>query len=937
MKGFPVSSIPFLSLALLTLPAHADWVHEKSDLEPDPAVTFGQLENGLRYAILPNSEPPNRISLRLFIDAGSMMETESQQGLAHFLEHMAFNGTRNYPPGEMIEYFQRLGMAFGSHTNAHTSFRETVYKLELPDTKPDMIDEGLQLMRDYADGMLLRPEEIDRERGVILAEKRDRDSPSWRSFVDWISFSFPEHRVSQRLPIGTEEVISGAPRQEFVDFYQRWYVPDRMVLIATGAVDAESLRPMIEAKFAGFDAPESPSPDPDYGKIPSRGLVAHHYHDDEAPDTTVSIETKRPFSFGSDSAARRERELITRLATDMVTRRLSILAKKEGSPIIEGSLHYRDLFDLALVDYASIDATCQADDWKEALALIERELRRALEHGFSEAELQEAKANFEAKIEAEARSAATRRSRALADQIASRIGSGRVFTHPETDLDRVRPALATLTPDACHAALRDIWGDGQEIAVYASGKVEVPGGGEEVLSVYRKSRETPVEAPEQLETAAFAYASRPEQPAYSQSHVQDLEIRQIQFANGVRANIKRTDFEDNTVYVTARIGLGKLIEPREQPGLSILASAAFEAGGLEAHTADELKRILAGRTVNTSFLVEDDAFVLSGRTQPDDLLLQLELLRAYITAPGYRSEGERQFDRGLDQIYSQLRHTPQGILSSKVERFLHSGDSRFGYPEQDSLLAFTLEDVRSWLDPVLDEGYLEVSIVGDVDPEAAGSALARTFGTLPSRAHQKPSALALRDVNFPEDRDERVFAFESEIAKSMALVYWPTDDMKDIRKTRRLGMLASVFRDRLRKKVREELGDAYSPYARNVASEALEDFGYFMALVEADPAQARKLVEVIRDIGAGLASEGVTEDELLRAKKPILTMIEEYRRTNGYWMNSVLSRSQEEPERLDWARSFVSDYESITVAELNELAKVHLAPEEALEVLILPK
>ncbi|MCH1409806.1 MAG: insulinase family protein, partial [Verrucomicrobiales bacterium] len=172
--------------------------HEDSDIKTDSAVNWGLLENGLRYAILPNPEPPNRVSMRLFVDAGSLMEADNQQGLAHFLEHMAFNGTKNFPAGEMVEYFQRLGMGFGNHTNAHTSFNETVYKLELPNSEQAMSDEAMKLLRDYADGMLFDPNEIDDERGIILSEKRTRDSVSWRTFVEQLRYALPENLVSRR-------------------------------------------------------------------------------------------------------------------------------------------------------------------------------------------------------------------------------------------------------------------------------------------------------------------------------------------------------------------------------------------------------------------------------------------------------------------------------------------------------------------------------------------------------------------------------------------------------------------------------------------------------------------------------------------------------------------------------------------------------------------
>ena len=196
-------AIPALSQVKKSAPNPIPLPQENSDIAADKNVTWGVLENGMRYAILPNVEPPNRVSLRLFVDAGSLMEEDNQQGLAHFLEHMAFNGTTNFPPGEMVEYFQRLGMGFGNHTNAHTSFNETVYKLELPNVEDPILDEAFKLLRDYSDGMQMLTEEIEAERGIIMSEKRTRDSVGWRTFVEQIGFALPEHKVGSRLPIGT--------------------------------------------------------------------------------------------------------------------------------------------------------------------------------------------------------------------------------------------------------------------------------------------------------------------------------------------------------------------------------------------------------------------------------------------------------------------------------------------------------------------------------------------------------------------------------------------------------------------------------------------------------------------------------------------------------------------------------------------------------------
>ena len=202
------------------------FAHEHSDIQPDPAIRFGKLPNGLRYAIAANAEPKGRASLRLLVEAGSLHETEEQRGLAHFLEHMAFNGSVHYPPGTLIEFFQRMGMNFGGDTNASTSFDRTLYLIELADTKDATLAEGFRVFSDYAGGLLLQPAELDRERGIILSEKRARDSVSFRTFVAQFEQLLESTLFPKRMPIGLTEVIEKSPREQFVDFYDAWYRPE---------------------------------------------------------------------------------------------------------------------------------------------------------------------------------------------------------------------------------------------------------------------------------------------------------------------------------------------------------------------------------------------------------------------------------------------------------------------------------------------------------------------------------------------------------------------------------------------------------------------------------------------------------------------------------------------------------------------------------------
>ena len=910
---------------------------ERSDIAPDPAVVWGVLDCGMRYAILPNPEPPGRLSLRLHVDAGSLMEKENQRGLAHFLEHMAFNGTKNFPAGDMVKYFQRLGMGFGNHTNAHTSFKETVYKLELPNTEEKTLDESFKLLRDYADGMKLPAEEIESERGIIMSEKRSRDSVGWRTFVEQFRFGFPDHMLGSRMPIGTEEVIQNASRERFVEFYRDWYTPNRMVLIAVGDFETAAIKAQIEEHFGDLPARKK-TPDPDWGTISNRGLASHYHYEEEAGEASVSIDFFAPPSSQADNQDRRAREMRLSIATKIANRRLERIAKDETSPISNGTMHAGDLYDLGVTVSGSINADCKPENWEKALELIEQELRRILEHGFTQAELAEAKANTLNNYENAAEQAATRKSRDLANEISNRIGRRKVFAHPAASLKWARVELEKITAEQCQEAIREIWNNRTETLLFLSGNAKVENAGALLTSLYKKSQTVAVTPPAEKEASRFAYADLPAPGKIAErKFIEDLEITQLRFENNVRVNLKATDFEEETIHLVARIGAGTITQPKDKPGLGTFLSATFSAGGLEAHSEDDLKRIFAGKSVSSRMGVGDDAFQLSGKTNAEDLEDQLLLMRAYLTNPGFRKEAVTEFRRGLDYLYQQLERTARGVSESAATTFLHGGDPRFGFPERKVMESRSLDEAKAWITPALNDGYLELTLVGDFDRESAIEIVGRTFGSLPPRQAKKPPYTEERKVAFPAGQTKE-FLFDSDIPKALTLVYWPTIDIFEIKKTRRIGMLGAIFDDRLREKVREELGDSYSPFAHNIPSDTWTKYGYLFAVVTVDPAQSESVAKVVGEIAKELSSgSSITQDELERAKKPNIVQIEEMRRTNGYWLSSVMEASQEYPQRLEWARHFVEDYKAITLEEVNAMAKEFLRNNKQVSVLVKPK
>jgi zinc protease len=265
------------------------WPQASSDIPADAAATFGTLENGFRYIIYPNSEPPKRASLRLHIASGSLMERDDQQGLSHFLEHMVFNGSKDFAADALVPKMQRLGIAFGAHVNAYTSFDETVYMLDLPDLSADTVDLCYSVMRNFGDGALLATGEIDKERGVILSEKVSRDSVSTRLMEQQFAQILPGSLVGKRFPIGTEEVIKTATRDKFTDLYSRYYIPKRMTFVVVGDINAKETQAMIGKTFSSMTNPSDAGKNPDLGPIKQpEGIETGVFADKEITSTDLA-------------------------------------------------------------------------------------------------------------------------------------------------------------------------------------------------------------------------------------------------------------------------------------------------------------------------------------------------------------------------------------------------------------------------------------------------------------------------------------------------------------------------------------------------------------------------------------------------------------------------------------------------------------------------
>jgi len=920
-------------------PDDVAFAHMASDLPVDEAITYGELPNGLRYAVRQNDTPTKTATLLMRIDTGSMNETDETRGLAHFLEHMAFNGSENIPEGEMTKRLERFGLAFGADTNASTSFTETTYQLELPDVTEEMLNETLGIMRETAERLTLDPEAIDKERGVIQAERRTRSSPGFKAFLDQLDFYAGHTILPDRLPIGTEETIDTVVSEQFRDFYKRYYRPEKTFVTLVGDLEPAYAIEKIEEFFgdwqnsADFSAGTNFEIDAELITEPRRRI----YTDPEI-QTSVSLAMFKPYVEESDTAAARRDNLIESLGNSMLNRRLGKMARSETSAFISAGVGTSNFFDVAEVSSLSVNS--ESDSWDAALAQGEQALRQALEFGFSQAELDEQIANIENSLKVSVQTSPTRRTPRLARQIMGAFGGESVVTTPQSSLERFNVNKPGITLEAVTKAFRESWSglnDAPQLYLQTSKPVE---GGEAALkAAYESSIAIPVEARADEAKLEFAYSDfGPAGKVAKRARIEDLDATLITFENNVRLNIKKTDFEDNVIRLSARIGAGTLSAPtKTAPGFETYASNMLSLSGLGQHSVDDIRTVMAGKSVGVGLGLGDTVVTLSGSTTPDDLALQLKLMAAYATDPGYRPEAQAQYDKYIRSWYPTLDSTPGGVASRDLGRILRSGDTRWGIPAEADLLDVDFDLIKKWVKENFIDGAIELTVVGDFEEDTLIKAVAESFGALPERPAEPyvPDA-SLTSIKFPSGAKQPIKLSHAGDAETARLyVYWPAPDGTDVLLSRRSSMLANLFELRLTEVLREEEGATYSPSVSNSSSRLYKGYGFIGAQLEVSPDRIDSMAERIREVAAQFRAGDIDPDVFDRAIKPTLENLETSLENNSLWMR-VLNRAQTDDGPVERFRTREDTYQSMTPEDLIPVAKQVFSPHDAVEIQILP-
>jgi zinc protease len=893
------------------------WPQAASDLKPDPAVRFGVLPNGMRYAVMRNATPPGQTSLRLRIGSGSLEESDDEQGLAHVLEHMSFKGSTHVPAGEMVKILQRHGLAFGPDTNAATGWTQTVYMLDLPQSDADTLATGLMLMRETTSELLLQDKALEPERGVVLSEERLRDTPQYRAEKAQIDLLAHGQRIAERFPIGKVDIIEHAPVSLIRKFYEANYRPERATLIAVGDFDPAAMEAQIRRRFSDWKVAGPPASEPDLGAVEKRGLTVKVV-DLPGGSTQTIIAWVRPYDASPDTAARRRRDTIEALALAVLNRRLERLAQAPDPPFLGAGAGFQNLLHSDKV--AEIDAITSPQAWRAGLAAADAEVRRLLAFGVSDEELRREITEVRVSLANAAAGAGTRRTPDLASGLASSVDENQVFTDPAEILALFEANVKGLTAADVAAAAQAVFAGAGPLVEVAT-PTPIAGGEAAVTQAFATAQAAPLSANTAQAAVVWPYTDfGPAGEVAARSEISDMGAVTVRFANGVDLTVKPTKFRADQVLVGVEIGGGRLDLPKDRPSPA-WAAAAFVPGGLARIGFEDIERALAAQFFGVQFAIADDAFSLTGQTRRADLATELQVLAAYLSDPAYRPEALERIRSAYLAALPQMEATPGGVLGRDLAGLIHGGDPRWAFPTRAEILAARPADLKATLGGPLAKGPVEITIVGDVDAEGAIALAASTFGALPPRPGPAAPAPGPGAVRFPAPDAAPVQRADAGRAdQAMALVAWPgTGFLGDMTHARAAYLAGDVLQNRIIDKIRIAEGSTYSPETAVDFSEVFPDYGYAFTAVETPPAKIPAFFADVAAMAAGLRAAPPTPDELERARAPRLAAIRKAQATNEYWLQR-LAGSIGDPRRLDLIRSTLGDYEKLTAADIQSAA-----------------
>jgi zinc protease len=901
----------------------------------DPAITIGRLPNGLRYYVRTNPKPEKRAELRLVIKAGSILEDDDQQGLAHFVEHMAFNGTKNFPKQEIISFIESLGMRFGADLNAYTSFDETVYMLQVPTDKPGTMDRALLVLEDWAHNVTFDPAEIDKERGVIMEEWRSRRGAGARMLDQMLPQMMNGSRYADRLPIGKTEVLQNFKHDRLKKFYTDWYRPDLMAVVAVGDFDKAEAETLVKKHFSSIPAATSPRPRPTYDMADRAGTAYITTRDKEATSTSIEIDNFLP-SREEGSVEVYRQKTVDRLFSSLLNARFAELAQKPDPPFVSASVG-RSGFVARTKDQAYLAATVKDDGVERGLDALVAEAERVARHGFTATELDRQRLAVLRGYERIAAETNNRVSASRADEYVRNFLEGETLPTAADEFALHQRFLPGITLDEINKIAREWFVDRNRIVIITAPDkpgVTLPDQAK-LAATIKAAAAKDLPAYVDAVGSAVLLAATPTPGAVTKTSTRDaIGITEWELANGAKIVLKPTTFKEDEILFRAYSPGGTSLASDADYIPASFASRVVGLGGLGGLNLIDFGKVMTGKQANVSASIGELEESLNGASSKKDLETMFQLIYMRFTQPRADATAVAvQQTQAKTQLANQAA-SPFYPFSVALNNALYGDHPRRQVTTPATIDQWNLDkSMAFYKDRFADASDFTFFFVGSFDLATMKPLVERYIGSLPS-LHRKetwkdvgarmPTTIVRRTVEKGiEPRSQVLIQFNGPF---------------EYNQTQRVAIraMSEVLSTRLLETIREELGGTYSIGASyNFWKTPRPEFTVSVNF-GCDPTRTDTLIKRVFEEIEKFKTSGPTDKQLTDEKEALLKEFDANLKQNAYLLNQLKGKYEygEDPATLLAVPDY---YRNLTGPMMQQAAKTYLNPASFVQVVLMPE
>ncbi len=895
-------------------------------LPVDPNVRTGTLENGLTYYIRNNGKPANKVVLRLAVNAGSILEDDDQQGLAHFMEHMNFNGTKNFKKNELVDYLQSIGVKFGQHLNAYTGFDETVYILPIPSDDDKKLEQGFQIIEDWAFNTLLTDEEIDKERGVVLEEYRLGLGADKRMLANWLPKMMHNSKYAKRLPIGTKDILENFSYEALRRFKNDWYRPDLMTVVAVGDVDADKLEAKIKEQFGKVPAAVNPRERKIYD-------VPNH------EETFVSVETDKEATFNRVQLMYKDKGLpkpmvtindyrksiVKSLFSQMINNRLDELRNGEKPPFVFGSSSHGGTYARSKSAYQSFAISSPTGQLDALKALLE-ENERVKRYGFQEGEFKRAKKDVLASMEKAYKNKDKAESASYVGEYVRNFLEKEPIPGIEWEYNFTKRALPSISLNEVNSLIENyLHKDNRVVVLTGADKEGVPKVEEQqVLDLLTSVESSDIKAYEDTVLAASLITDIPKAGAIiKQVQNNDLGTMTLTLVNGATVVYKKTDFKDDEVLMEVFSYGGSSLYSDEDVAKIGVAGGGLTEAGINGMSKTELGKMMSGKIANVRPFIGQNSEGLSGSSTPKDLETLFQLTHLYFTKLNKDDKAFNSFIAKQKAFLGNVLSNPNIFFQIETGKFMNQGNPRYlGFPTPEMMDASDYGlAYKKYQERFANAGDFKFYFVGNFD-EAKLKEYAKLYiASLPSSESRE---IYKEHPYRPLSGSHEKIVKKGTEPKSSVRITFRGESEYNGKEDYMLQSLGEILTIKLIEKLREDEAGVYGAGARGGMNKIPYGSYSFTISFPCGPENVAKLKEAALKELQQIIDNGPEEKDVAKIKEAQLIEYKENLKKNSYWINGLKNADYNKTDKLKIIRA-TRDIDGINAKDIQAVAKKYLS------------